>query len=433
MADNNNDAAADQGEEAMNNDDDNVTVAVTKIAALPTDNPKMKRFAVTFDNFKDLPSEMGHEVQSSIFSCFQTDFCVELYPGGDDEDGEEGADNVMIGIKQKSKGEALKIKYSVGLKDTATNNILNMHKKYSHGKLFDEETLIKGVAWFCFDDSWSHRFRPRDDILKEYLDRSGALTVYVTLQMKEYIPKNPTSTMILNLFNNQDSADIVFEVCEQRKRTNDRKRAKASTHTFHAHRLILQNYSTELAALCATSEGMTSAIVDDVKPEAFRHLLYYVYGGEIGEEDFVQHAKDLINAADKYGVTNLKLEAEVWYVQSTKITIENVIDNLLYADAMNCALLKEALMDFMVEKKVEVMQRVSFDDVPGHICKDLLAAMARCGDVSSDDDDDEEEDIEKNYSKMRIGDLRQKLDEKGLSLDIDGSREALISTLKEHS
>ena len=189
MADNNNDAAADQGEEAMNNDDDNVTVAVTKIAALPTDNPKMKRFAVTFDNFKDLPSEMGHEVQSSIFSCFQTDFCVELYPGGDDEDGEEGADNVMIGIKQKSKGEALKIKYSVGLKDTTTNNILNMHKKYSHGKLFDEETLIKGVAWFCFDDSWSHRFRPRDDILKEYLDRSGALTVYVTLQMKEISPR----------------------------------------------------------------------------------------------------------------------------------------------------------------------------------------------------------------------------------------------------
>ena len=120
-------------------------------------------------------------------------------------------------------------------------------------------------------------------------------------------------------------------------------------------------------------------------------------------------------------------------MQSTKITIENVIDNLLYADAMNCALLKEALMDFMVEKKVEVMQRVSFDDVPGHICKDLLAAVARCGDVSSDDDDEEEEDREKTYSKMRIGDLRQKLDEKGLSLDIDGSREALISTLKEHS
>eukprot|EP00985_Skeletonema_marinoi_P010607 scaffold4961_cov124-Skeletonema_marinoi.AAC.12 len=288
MADNDNDAAADQGEEeeAMNNDD-NVTVAVTKIAALPTDNPKKKRFGIKFDNFKDLPAEMGRRVQSSIFSCFQTDWCVVLCLGGDSAaDGEED-EWVKIGIKRKSEGEALNIKYSLGIKDT-TNNILRMHN--DNDNMFDEEYIQKGVTCFCFDDSWLHDFVTRDDILKQYLDRSGALTVYVALKLKEYIPKNPTSTVILNLFNNKDSADIVFEVCEQRKRTNDRKRAKASTHTFHAHRLILQNYSTELAALCATSEGMTPAIVDDVKPEVFRHLLYYVYGGEIGEEDFVQHA-----------------------------------------------------------------------------------------------------------------------------------------------
>jgi hypothetical protein len=46
--------------------------------------------------------------------------------------------------------------------------------------------------------------------------------------------------------------------------------------------------------------------------------------------------------------------------------------------------------------------------------------------------DEEDVDIEmKNFSKMRIGDLRQRLDEMGLG--IDGSREALIATLKEHS
>lgn len=61
----------------------------------------------------------------------------------------------------------------------------------------------------------------------------------------------------------------------------------------------------------------------------------YIYGGEIDGDHFATLAKDLINASDKYGVTNLKLEAEVWYVHSTQITIENVIENLLYADAMN--------------------------------------------------------------------------------------------------
>ncbi len=34
-------------------------------------------------------------------------------------------------------------------------------------------------------------------------------------------------------------------------------------------------------------------------------------------------------------------------------------------------------MDFIVENKEDLMQRVSFDDLPGHVCKDLLAAVAR--------------------------------------------------------
>lgn len=162
-------------------------------------------------------------------------------------------------------------------------------------------------------------------------------------------------------------------------------------------------------------------------------MLYYVYGGEISDEEFLGNERELINAADKYGVTNLKLEAEGWYVNNTDITIDNVIDTLLYAHAMNCALLKESVMDFIVENKQEVLQRVSFQDVPGDVCKDLLAATLRQEEENNSPSDDEEDetDVEKMFSKMRIRDLRRMLDDKGL--DIDGSREALISKLKEHS
>jgi hypothetical protein len=372
MADNNINAADDQGE-AINNDNDSDTDVVTKIVVLPTDNLKERNFAITFDNFEGLPSVEGHRVESSKFSCFQTDWCVHIYPGGDDDDNvnqediDEEEREVVIYIIRKSEGEALNIKYSIGIKDTTTN---------------------VQIARFNFDESWGHGFGTRTEIRNEHLER-GALTVYVTMQLKEFIPKNPVSSMILNLFCDEESADIVFELYEeqQNNKASTRKRARTSSSAklFHAHRFILRHHSTELAALCATSEGMAPIIVDDVKPSVFRHLLYYVYGGEIHDDEFVIHAKDLINAADRYGVTNLKLEAEVWYVHSTKITIENVIDNLLYADAMNCALLKEVLMDFIVETKEEVMQRVSFNDVPGDVCKDLLAAVARREDVGSSD------------------------------------------------
>ena len=236
----------------------------------------------------------------------------------------------------------------------------------------------------------------------------------------------------MKLFGDEKTSDVVFEIRENK--ISEGKSKSLTATKFHAHRLILQQHSPEVAALCATSEGMTPIIINGIKPDVFRHLLYYLYGGKISEEEFKTYAKDLINAADKYGVTNLKLEAEVWYVKNTDISIDNVIDNLLYADAMNCALLKETVMDYIVQNKKEVMQRVSFKDVPGEVCKDLLAAVSRYYQYYEDEDEDEEEEEEEDgedFDTMRIGELRQKVQEKGL--EIDGSRDALIAALKEHS
>ena len=206
-----------------------------------------------------------------------------------------------------------------------------------------------------------------------------------------------------------------------------RKKAKTSTTTFHAHRFILQNVSTTLAEMCKPSGGgdaTTTVSITDVKPDIFRHMLYYMYGG-ILTEDLIGNEKDIINAADKYGIVNLKLEAEVSYVKSAAFSLDNIIDNLMYADAMNCALLKEAVMDYIVANKDDVMDKVSFDNVPSSMMKDLLAAMAR-GEQSGDSNSDKI-----NYNKMRVGALRKMLDEKGL--DVDGSREAMIALLKENS
>ena len=74
--------------------------------------------------------------------------------------------------------------------------------------------------------------------------------------------------------------------------------------------------------------------------------------------------KDLISATNKYGVVGLKLEAEASYVESTTLSIENVLDNLMYADAMNLALLKESVMDYIVANKNDIIGKISFDNIP---------------------------------------------------------------------
>ena len=431
MADNNDDALVDNNNDAaVAADDEEETFVETKIERLQSDNPKVKLFRVTFDNFEDLPSEKGHAVNSSEFSCFGSHWRVSIYPGGNSD-----SLNGMVGLylERCSEGKKLAIKFSLAVVDAHSG-----------------EDMSKGLKYvFDSDGNWGpHDFCFRKQIIGDegYLGE-GALTIHVGMQLDQFIPKNPALSIMLKLFNDENTADVVFEIEEQQnqshsRKSNGRKRAKTSvTKLYHAHRLILQQHSQELSDLCATSDGMTPIVINDVKPEVFRHLLYYVYGGEITDEEFVGNERDLINAADKYGVTNLKLEAEVWCVNNTEITIDNVIDTLLYAHAMNCALLKELVMDFIAKNKKKVLRKeqVSFQDVPGDVIKELLAATLRQeeeSDSSSDDEDDEEDDenesgVEKTCSTMRIRDLRQKLDDKGL--DIDGSREALIAKLKEHS
>jgi CMP-N-acetylneuraminic acid synthetase len=125
------------------------------------------------------------------------------------------------------------------------------------------------------------------------------------------------------------------------------------------------------------------------------------------------HSKEIINAANRYGVANLKLEAEASLVEGTTFSLDNVMEHLIYADSMNCALLKEAAMDYILENKAEVLEKmVSFDDVPRNLMRDLLAAVARGEREEGRTDGDN--NVELQFNAMRISELRQKAHEKGL-------------------
>ena len=108
-------------------------------------------------------------------------------------------------------------------------------------------------------------------------------------------------------------------------------------------------------------------------------LLLYIYGHEIpklGED--IELTKAIINAADKYGITNLKLEAETVYISSINITCNNTLDNLHYAHLKNCALLKEKVVDFIEENAAELLELGKLkDDAHEGIFYDILAVVAQ--------------------------------------------------------
>merc|ERR1712183_1118741 len=109
----------------------------------------------------------------------------------------------------------------------------------------------------------------------------------------------------------------------------------------------------------------------------------------------------------------------------TEVSVENIVEVLAYADAKNLPLLKETAMDFIAENEIDAVEAVSFDDFPGHLVKDLLVSVSRSKASNKKSDSGDE------YSAMTVSELRWLAHEKGLG--VDGSRETLISALRENA
>ncbi|KAL3757549.1 hypothetical protein ACHAWU_010181 [Discostella pseudostelligera] len=264
--------------------------------------------------------------------------------------------------------------------------------------------------------------------------KMGTLVVEVRMKRPEspypFIPENPSvCKTIQGLFMDEDTADIVFEAkgkaeskAKQGTAKNQHKDTVPDAKTFFAHSLILKKAAPLLAELCASDNTTSTVHIPNVSPDTFHHLLHYIYGLDIpafGAD--ISHTKEIIEAADRYGVSSLKLEAEAYYVSSVTITLDNVMGHLHFADSMNCALLKEAIMDFIVRNKVEILSKKILTNAPIDLINDILVAMMRV-------DKKDAIDFNMDFSAMRISELRRQAFNAGL--DIDGSRETLVAAVE---
>eukprot|EP00585_Thalassiosira_rotula_P001671 CAMPEP_0196153012 /NCGR_PEP_ID=MMETSP0910-20130528/36480_1 /TAXON_ID=49265 /ORGANISM="Thalassiosira rotula, Strain GSO102" /LENGTH=403 /DNA_ID=CAMNT_0041416727 /DNA_START=32 /DNA_END=1243 /DNA_ORIENTATION=- len=396
-------------------------VAEVEVGTPPSGFPKWESSNVHVHGFSDLISgpAVRTRITSPEFTCLGRDgWFLEMVLHGRPGTAWLNINNLSI-----ESEEIIKVPYSLSVRNLAG----------------EEVVFIPGI--YCSDERTLGYTIHLQRIMNALVE--GTLTVEVRMKTigptndspAAFIPKNPIRENILKLFMDESSADVVFEVGggQQQAVENDHKKAKTSPISFYAHRLILQKCAPALAEICGSDSGgrgdnnnMTSVPITNIKPNVFRSLLHYVYGGKLSDAELEENAKDLIDAADKFGVVNLKLKAEVCYVESITLAIDNILDNLLYADSKNCALLKETVVDFVVENKEDVLGKVSFDNVPGSVVTDVLTAMTR-----GEEKGDGGVVNTNNIKTMRVGTLRTKLREKGL--DVDGTREAMIALLSEHS
>ena len=372
---------------------------------------------VQFNGFEGLTTVKEEFIAAPKFSCFGHQWQLVIFPGGDDD---SSAGYVALRL-QNCTEEAIGVDYKFIIKHPSGGGDISR----GTGKLCKFSRVRSDPVGDVGPAKGYRNFAPRSMLLNYLVD--GALIVEVHIrtnkhgqQSAPFVPENPSVQNTLKEFGNEETADVKFEVggtVESAK--GRRKRAKTSRTTFHAHHIFLRMNAPALADMCKPGHDSPTTI-SNVEPEIFKHLLYYCYGGKITKEDLQSNAKDIIEAADRYGIVNLKLEAEACYVDTVELALDNIIEVVTYADSKNLALLKEHCMDFLSSaNKMEVAEKVSFADMPPQLMKDLMVALARSEAASGAKDD---------LKMMCVSELRRLAHEKGLS--VDGSREMLIASIE---
>jgi hypothetical protein len=119
--------------------------------------------------------------------------------------------------------------------------------------------------------------------------------------------------------------------------------------------------------------------VADVGSRVFCAMLSTLYGNVMMPDDWTGDLRCVLKAADKYGFPDLKVQADRWYVKATTLTVNNVVEELLYADGNGHALMKKFAIKFIVMNTDKVLSSDSFGELykSERLVKEVMSAMSR--------------------------------------------------------
>ena len=345
-----------------------------------------------FDGFADLPTE----VDNYVYSDAQTDsngnmWKLELYPGGESEvrAAEEGWVGLYLWNDNFEESFSHDTRFSFAVKDADGVILCESH----------HENNNINSCWWGREGSSTYMKRnmilhPSNNIL-----RDGALCIDVTIQVKEkidehYHPESNLSKKMIKLLTSGDRADASFKVGDR---------------IFPVHTNILHNNAPILADHL-NQDQTTNVIIEGVSASVFWMVLVYVYSEQYpSNKNVIKFGKKLIDAANRYELVDLKIIVEHILVQERILTTRNVCDYLLFADAQSCPLLKEYAISFLRLNAREAMQSEHSQFL--RESNQLLAEVVEAEDT------------------LTVNDLRKELGKR--KLDVDGSKEVLMSRLRE--
>ena len=400
---------------------------------------------IRYHNFTHLPNNKGDHTDSRTFRACGLDWYLRIHPGG--AASANGSDFVSLYLRCK----------------TAAEQNVDIQAEFSLALLKNDGQIDSMMSCPCNAFRRKRKGWPNFITRTRLLDRSsnlldeyGTLTVLVKIQLFQerdtnFVPRNNVGLIKLlteaNTLPNSDCGE------EERSNTANTSDVKFSVEgeIFNAHRLILKLSAPALAQLCEDVDEDTPIPIINVRSQIFQGVLRFAYGDVIPEEvwtsstlntedeatnesnnnnsnsSMLTPAMEILDAANQFGVVPLKILAET-KVSESEISIANASDLILYADAKNCALLKERVINYFVMNAENIRKHPSYQKVKesAFILDELMEALLSKRILRSFSLG--ENDVE--YDTMCVNVLRRKLDERGL--DVDGSREMLIQRLTKY-
>ena len=192
---------------------------------------------------------------------------------------------------------------------------------------------------------------------------------------------------------------------------------KVGDCTFPVHSNILYNNAPILATHLPDPRIEYAVIIDGVSSAVFKLVLEYIYAElRPAVAEVLKHGKELIDAANRYELVDLKMVVEHVLVRERILTTENVSDYILFADAQSCPLLKEYAMTYLIHHAEEVLKSVHSKRLreSGELLAEVMILMSR----GNEGDD-----------TLSVNELRKELGKR--KFNVDGSKEVLMTRLQE--
>ena len=247
-------------------------------------------------------------------------------------------------------------------------------------------------------------------------DEDGSLSIIASLSMpRDYSwapEKLQQQPFLTELYLQKDNTDVCFVV---------------KNKEFNAHKIVLRQRSKILHSMIEGSTDGKVFPIHDVREEIFEAMLEYVYTVKTPPFNKIDDIKGILVAADKFGLTDLKLLVE-YNLAGKMLHTENVIDLFILANSHSCSLLKEDSMKLFVSNADKIMDSDDWKLIQES--PELLEELLRFLAVTSKSIIRTNNVTPENVNDADIRSLRNA--SMKANLEIDGSREMLISRLSDH-